>query len=196
MKRILLAALLGFSHFTYAQWSGQSNVNTPVAVANDIQYTANAVSDGNGGVIVAWTDWRNGNADVYIQRLNAAGVPQWTANGIAVTNIPGNQSFPILSADGAGGVFMVWTDNTSGTNDIYAQRINASGTLLWTASGKPVCTAANDQHAGELKPFGTDGMLIAWNDYRLSTQPDIYAQYLDGSGNPQWVANGILICNA
>src|SRR5438552_1680065 len=36
--------------------------------------------DGSGGAFVVWQDPRNGLDDIYAQRVNAAGVPQWAAN--------------------------------------------------------------------------------------------------------------------
>ena len=40
------------------------------------------VPDGSGGMFAVWEDYRGGTGRIYAQRLNAAGVPQWTANGI------------------------------------------------------------------------------------------------------------------
>ena len=47
--------------------------------------------------------------------------------------------------DGAGGAIIVWADERWGTADvdIYAQRIDGSGSPLWAANGAPVCTASS-----------------------------------------------------
>jgi hypothetical protein len=48
-------------------------------------------------------DYRNGtDSDVYVQRVSAAGVPQWTAGKAAMSSAPGDQLNPkLVSAGGA-----------------------------------------------------------------------------------------------
>ena len=40
------------------------------------------IPDGMGGAIIAWGDGRNGKNDIYVQRMDSYGVPQWTPNGV------------------------------------------------------------------------------------------------------------------
>ncbi|HSG27227.1 MAG TPA: hypothetical protein VLA34_02015, partial [Candidatus Krumholzibacterium sp.] len=44
-------------------------------------YTPMIVEDGAGGCIVAWIDYRSGRS-LYAQRVNFAGLPMWTTNGV------------------------------------------------------------------------------------------------------------------
>src|SRR5207249_7598012 len=55
--------------------------------ANDQDFPQ-IVSDGRGGAIVAWEDYRGGKGDVYAQHVVASGVadPAWTANGTLLRN--------------------------------------------------------------------------------------------------------------
>src|SRR5206468_3053271 len=102
------------------------------------------VSDGTGGAIVAWSDYRSGGSyDVYAQRVNSAGAVLWTFNGVALCTVAGEQSLPSIAQDGAGGAVVTWQDYRSGQGDIYAQRVNASGTPLWTLDGVAICTSGN-----------------------------------------------------
>jgi hypothetical protein len=52
----------------------------PVSSAPGRQTKAVSVSDGAGGVLVAWEDDRtlSGTSDVYAQRLGPTGTPLWT----------------------------------------------------------------------------------------------------------------------
>jgi hypothetical protein len=154
------------------------------------------VSDGAGGAIIAWQDYRSGsNNDIYAQRGSAAGVVQWTSNGVAICNPPGHQSSPQLFGDGVGGTIIVWTDNRSGTNyDIYAQRVNAIGSYLWTYQGVAICTAASEQTNPFLAGDGAGGAIITWVDQRSGTNADIYAQRVSTAGMVQWASNGVVIC--
>src|SRR5262245_30682928 len=63
------------------KWSSNA---APVCTVAGLQDAVLIAVDGSGGAIVGWTDERNGPADIYAQRLDAAGAPVWTVNGVAV----------------------------------------------------------------------------------------------------------------
>ena len=99
-----------------AGWPHDPNSgNVPLCTAANQQYSSTIVSDGAGGAIVTWYDIRSGNYDIYAQRVNAAGVPQWTANGVALCTAANNQYSPTIVSDGAGGAIVTWYDYRSGT---------------------------------------------------------------------------------
>ena len=100
------------------------------------------VSDGAGGAIVVWMDQRSGGPASYVQKLSAAGVVQWTANGVAVCTTNGHMD-PALVADGSGGAIVAWADGgRSPTWEIYAQKVNSQGQLQWTTAGLVICATA------------------------------------------------------
>jgi hypothetical protein len=160
-----------------------------VCTAGTGQNIPHVTSDGAGGAIVTWYDYRNGWADIYAQRLNAAGTPLWMVDGVAICNASREQYNPRIASDGAGGAIITWYDYRSDTNyDIYAQRVSAAGAVLWTADGVAVCTRTGDQKDPQIVSDGVGGAIIAW-DFG-----DINAQRLDSSGTPLWTANGIIVC--
>ena len=160
------------------------------------QTTPVLVEDGNGGAIITWTDARNGNRDIYAQRIDSTGNVLWTANGVAVVAKPNAQQDPHLVSDGAGGAIVAWQDSANGFWDIYAQRINNNGTTLWTTTGVPVCTAILSQINERMTSNGAGGAILTWQDYRNTNDYDIYAQCIDSSGMVQWTANGVAICTS
>jgi hypothetical protein len=90
-----------------------------------------------------------------------------------------------------------WYDQFGGANsDIYAQRINGSGAVQWTANGVTISTAAYFQRSPKIVSDGSSGAFITWHDSRRFTTTDIYAQRIDGSGAVQWTANGVAISTA
>ncbi len=176
-----------------AQWTANG---VAVTAATSMQFLGDLVSDGAGGIIVAWQDRRTPDNDIYVQRLNGSGVPQWTANGVALTATVGAGDWsPRLAADGSGGAIVAWQkfDTVSGTDDIYAQRVNASGAPQWTANGVPICTAASDQTDIMMVSDGAGGAIITWDDGRPATYSDIYAQRVNSAGVVQWAANGVAV---
>ena len=153
------------------------------------------VSDGAGGAIVTWVDTRSGNSDIYAQRVSAAGVVKWTANGVALCAATEDQEAPQITSDGANGAIVAWYDARSGNNDIYARRVDASGVVQWTANGVALCTATGDQSDPKTISDGEGGAIVTWNDGRGGSN-DIYAQRVDASGAVQWTANGVALCTA
>jgi hypothetical protein len=167
-----------------------------VAVSNAAgdQSGPQIVADGSGGAIIAWQDNRNGDFDVFVQRLNGAGVPQWAANGVAVTGAD-DQINPHLVSDGAGGAIIAWEDFRNSTligTDIFAQRVNGAGLLQWGPAGRPVSTAAGDQFAPQIVADGSGGAIIAWQDTRGGSM-DVYAQRLNSFGQPLGTFDGVAI---
>jgi hypothetical protein len=75
-------------------------------------------------------------ADIYAQRVNAYGVVQWTANGVAISTASLRQDDATIVSDGSGGAIVAFTTEILGNgNRVYAQRVNAGGTPQWTPNG-------------------------------------------------------------
>lgn len=179
----------------HATWPLDGN---PVSTFANNQQTPTIVSDGAGGAIVTWSDYRNGaTSDVYVQRVNAAGVPQWTPDGVALCLALSDQYEPKIVSDGAAGAIVMWIDYRNGaTADVYAQRVDAAGSPQWTPDGVPLCTATNDQVPTTIVSDGAGGAIVAWHDLRNGSTYDIYAQRVDAAGSAQWGANGVAVCAA
>jgi hypothetical protein len=182
-----------------ASGSASWTVNgVPICTAVGDQDYPELVSDCSGGAIITWEDGRSaGNKDVYAQRIDAFGVISWVANGVSVCSATGNQENPCIVPDGAGGAIVAWSDYRTGKHyDVYAQRIDASGAVLWKANGAPICTAIRDQSLSEIISDASGGAIITWSDYRNGINYDIYAQRVGGSGSNLWTANGAPVCLA
>ena len=166
-----------------------------VCSATNHQNRPQIVSDGAGGAIICWMDYRTGAYDIYAQRVDANGSMLWLANGVLVCGATGGQTGVKMVTDGAGGAIICWTDSRGAAYDIYARRVNASGTVLWTSDGVAVCAAAGNQYNAAMVSDGAGGAIIGWEDYRGSSS-DVYAQRLNASGTALWDAGGVVACAA
>ena len=152
-----------------------------VAACEGYQFFPVVASDGGGGAIVAWGERRNELFhNVYAQRVSASGAPAWAAGGIALSNKTDRVTVMDLRmvSDGAGGGIVTWMLRwPTGENDIdlYAQRVDNSGTPQWAAGGVTVCAAREQQMELEIAPDGAKGAIVSWTDNRKSDL-DIYAQ--------------------
>ncbi|KPJ59273.1 MAG: hypothetical protein AMJ46_11940 [Latescibacteria bacterium DG_63] len=154
------------------------------------------VSDGAKGAIIAWHDMRGGEyRDIYVQRVDSSGVALWAVDGVAASAAEDNQMDPRIVSDGTGGAIMTWRDYRTVTDyDVYAQRVDADGNVMWTEDGEAVCLAPEHQFFPEIASDNAGGAIIAWYDYRNATDANIYAQRLDPSGDTLWVENGVGVC--
>ncbi len=199
-------AVSGGSYNVYAQHvtaAGNAVWNaggTPVCAAVNDQTEPNLATDGAGGALVVWQDYRNfvGTfTDIYAQRMYANGSAAWTLDGVPVCTQGDFQFPPTIAADKTGGAIIAWGDyrNSMG-QDQYAQRVGANGAMLWAPNGIAISIAPHDQASQQMVADGAGGAVIAWQDLRDGSVHDIYAQRVNGSGVVQWTADGLVVCNA
>ncbi len=171
-----------------------------ICMTSGDQMRASIVSDGSGGAIIAWEDIRDGNWDIYAQRVDGSGDVQWATNGIAICTAPEDQQHELywqqythMLSDDLGGAIIIWRDRRRDYGDIYAQRVDRSGDILWMEDGVAICTALDYQHWPVMVSDGSRGAIVAWVDGR-NGHWDIYAQRVDSVGDVLWVDDGVAIC--
>ncbi|MBI5838431.1 MAG: T9SS type A sorting domain-containing protein [Candidatus Eisenbacteria bacterium] len=151
------------------QWGASG---TTVCNAASDQSGAQLCSDGGTGTILAWYDSRNaGDMDIYAQRLNSSGAAQWTANGVVVCNTALPQEYPRVVTDGAGGAIITWVDFRNSTWDMFGQRLGSAGAPQWTANGLALCLSHNVDFTSAMVSVadGSGGVLVAWDDHRVTS---------------------------
>jgi len=81
-KRILFSVLfliVSLSGNIYSQWSTDPTVNNPICTEGHTQEYPAITGDGSGGAIITWDDHRDGNFNIYAQRINSSAAAQWAA---------------------------------------------------------------------------------------------------------------------
>ena len=177
---------------------------TPVCIATGDQQNAKIIQTSDGDFIITWDDGRGIDYNIYAQKFDSRGNPQWTLDGIPVCNASGAQFHNRPFSDGYGGVYILWWDGRSGTDfDIYAQRIDSSGAPLWDVDGIPISNLGGDQIGfdvcsdGLISDGGPGGIIVTWQDEREGNNLwDIYAQRITLNGVTLWDDNGTVVCNA
>ncbi|MHA1187164.1 MAG: hypothetical protein ACTSSK_09880 [Candidatus Heimdallarchaeota archaeon] len=127
--------------------------------------------------------------------FNSPNVKAWGSTAIPVCLAPEDQGHAKMALTSDGNVVFVWSDARNGAGDIYAQKFDPFGNPLWALNGVPICTAPEGQMYCVPIPDKNGGVIIIWQDYRSSSDSDIYAQRINSSGDPMWALNGIPICN-
>jgi hypothetical protein len=185
-----------------AAWPSDPLVNLPVCTAAGDQIGPTAVTDGMGGVVIAWTGETftdGGNTrhfDIYVQHVLASGIvdPAWRADGEALSNGPWDQGYPAIVADGAGGAIVTWEDGYS--VGILAQHILGSGLVdpAWPGGGYRLGSG----HYPYIVTDGLGGAIVSWHTGTNNTNSDVYAQHVLASGgvDPSWPVGGQALCTA
>jgi hypothetical protein len=148
-----------------------------------------AIAD-DGSYVMAWTDNRNGNTDIYAQRFDMSG--NAIDSNILINDDIGisYQYNPSVAMTSDGTYIIVWQDRRSDNYDIYVQHFDASGNAIGPN------TIINDDDSSfyqsdpSIAMIDNGSYLISWRDYR-NDNPDIYAQRFDASGNA--IGSNILI---
>ncbi|MCD4692493.1 MAG: T9SS type A sorting domain-containing protein [Calditrichales bacterium] len=168
-----------------------------ISEAANAQEYPKAVSDGIGGVIIVWHDGQNtGTNQIYSQRIDASGNLLWPIGGALVTSANTVNGSVDLIQDGSGGIIAAWADSRGGDEDIYCQRLDASGNRMWGENDVQLCDTSYSQGSPVVVPDDESGVYIIWNDNRAGYgTSDLFAQRVDSSGMIQWVENGIGIIN-
>ena len=171
----------------------------PIATGLGDEMQNTMLPDGEGGMIIAYTHSYAGNDDLYAKRFNANGTMVWQ-NTLVISEAEGSQSDIRMAALNDGNFVFTWADKRSADTDIYAQKINLAGDLLW-GSYLIVYSDQNGLARPQVNPrivkTSDNGVIIVWEDFRLDTQnPDLFAQKISASGIKQWSEEGIALCTA
>ncbi len=118
----------------------------------------------------------------------------WIEDGVALCPYPSDQWYAYLTPDAAGGAIITWWEyrTESNSSDIFCQRINRDGNILWAQDGVSICIAPGAQADPQISADGSGGAIISWRDKRSGTF-DIYAQRIDADGHFQWATNGVSV---
>ena len=169
-------------------WAADERINSDSGTT--YQGGSAVAVDGSGNAVVVWRDDRNGNSDIYAQKLDGSGDKLWAVDKrINSDGGTADQDYLTVAVDGSGNPIVVWQDDRNSNNDIYAQRLDGSGNKLW---GPDVRVNSDGGTAGQYDPTvavdGSGKAVIVWQDYR-NGNPDIYAQEVDGSGTRVWATD-------
>ena len=93
--------------------------------------------DGANGSYAFWADKRGGTTvgtAIYAQHLDAAGTPQWPANGKPLYQTHGREIWAIKAVPWRGGTLLAWVQGPFGIggDTVYSQFYNAAGVAQWT----------------------------------------------------------------
>ncbi len=179
---------------TYAQ-KADASTHDPLWIPDvQIDPAANQTSpaiahDSTGKIFVAWSDTRNGNQDVYLEKHGTDGTDLWGGpKKVSTTAESADQTEPAVAADSTDGCRIVWRDARTDNGDIYLHRCDAAGNYTFPANVRvddaPVNTAQSDPDIVRVANAG-DEFYISWQDARADAG-NIHLQRVNAHGVALW----------
>ncbi|WP_156511021.1 MULTISPECIES: T9SS type A sorting domain-containing protein [Emticicia] len=197
MKYFLVSLLFICSvEMGYTQWKSNTSTPTVVSAAPDFQYAVLYSIDDNANSFYVWADYRDNLIDLYAQKLDAKGTPQWTKDGLRIGRILDKSTFiytpKLIKPDGKGGAYILWHRcidvNKTDRRNLYAQYVSSEGKAQWAADGVKVTEqelTSDDANDGvlELNDLKNDKLLITFNNFNRTTNDNVvYTKKLNYSG--------------
>ena len=148
-------------------------------------YSSLSISiDGSGNFGITWSDWRNGDYDIYVQRYSKAGTTLGANFKVNDDQGSAEQSFPSISIDGSGNFVITWQDYRNGDADIYTQRYSSNNGIALGINFKVNDDQRSaDQSVPSISIDGSGNFVITWQDDRNGRYySDIYAQRYSSDG--------------
>jgi hypothetical protein len=163
MKLPLLLIIIFVSFQTvHTQW-GDTLTNNPVFRGPFTQFGPRGVTDGAHGAIIVWVDAENAYVTgIYAQRVEGpTGNRMFDSSGVEIFKgtLTGGERFADAVSDGEGGAIVIWGTLNTSVGFVYAQRINGSGTLLWSQA-VPLTNGPRISSRARIIPDGFGGAII------------------------------------
>lgn len=157
---------------------------------NGSEKAVQIASDNLGGAILVWETTGN---SMLAQRIDSKGNILWQEGGLLVSNGPAEGSQ--LISDDSGGAIIAYMrmipseehKHSYSGSDIYAQRVDAEGNILWRPDGVPICVGPSNPESPRIVSDGSGGAIIFFYEY----EPSICAQRIDGNGARLWSEDDI-----
>jgi hypothetical protein len=160
------------------------------------QGTRACVAVGASRFIIGWFGGGGGAFQHRAQMFDLVGNRLWGLAGAPISGVFNSTSSAVgLSADCCRQSVWLWSENRTGTKDIFAQKLDSTGARCWDSTGIWIGTA--DTVNGD--PFsatvdGRGGAIAAWPQYRGPGNWDTYAQHVDSAGHLCWSDTGLAVC--
>jgi len=141
---------------------------------------------GWGKTIVAWTDLRYRNWDVFVQSLDNNGSPLGVNIRVNDDYSTSPQHEPEVALSPEGWFVVTWYDGRNGDDDIYLQKFDSAGNPVGENIVVNHGTTATRQKFPSAAIGGNGVIYVVWTDWRNGSYPansDIFCQRFDSELN-------------
>ncbi|MBU0509147.1 T9SS type A sorting domain-containing protein [bacterium] len=162
---VALLSVLVLVGVAVADWPDDPNLNLAICNHTGEQMLPKIAATSDGGCYVGWHDNASGNLDLYLQRLDGEGVPQWQENGLCINNRVQDMGLADwdLAVDDEDYCIIATYDLRAGSDwDIYGYRVSPGGQPVWGASGLVISDNANFEADPRIAVTTGGNVVFAW----------------------------------
>jgi hypothetical protein len=180
--------LFGLASAAKASWPASADSNLLICNRAGEQTVPKVAAAADGGCYVCWQDQASGNYDLYLQRLDAQGVPQWVSGGLLISNHPQetwitDYDMTVDSADHA--VIAINDIRNGGDWDIYAYRISPMGLSVWGANGLTISDNEDFEPDPRVIATRSGNIVFAWME-ETATSTVVNVRKVTPAGADAW----------
>jgi hypothetical protein len=186
---LVVAVIVLLTAQAFASWPASADTNFAVCRRTGQQDVAKVAVTSDGGCYVSWYDWASGNWDIYLQRLDSSGTPQWQTNGILIDGHT-QESWVTdydLAVDREDHAILSMNDiRSGGDRDIYAYRISPAGAFVWGADGIALSNNSDFEPGPRIAVTSGGNIVFAWQQETTTNGNVINLRKLTPAGADVW----------
>lgn len=132
-------------------------------------YNPQAILASDSTIITSWINENQSDRNIFVQKFWLKGKERWQIDGVSYMRLKGDQFGQNLIGDNKGGAIIAWFDSRQPKRkpDLYAQRINKKGELIWPREGIPIATSDNSEKSYlSINRDQNDGVIAVFKDKR------------------------------
>lgn len=189
----VLIMCLTIGQAAWGQWSSDPSANLPLAdKPNNDQVQPKIKPLPNNQWFVSWFDADPNSPppvgyDVYVQRLDSAGVEQFPHDGNMVADLSNSSTEDYgLDSDTTGNALLAFLDTREGRNQqVTAAKINKAGNPLWGTYGVQLTSNGAGHYSPKITGTSDGGVVVAWSE-GVGSNLNVKIQKLDKNGHLVW----------
>jgi hypothetical protein len=174
MKTKIILLLLAVTSSLTAQWEPDVRLTNNTAISHTSNNNAWCIAASGSVVHVVWTDYRDGNYEIYYKRSTDGGVSWGTDTRLTINTAI--SYFPSVAVSGSV-VHVVWMDDRNGNDEIYYKR-STDGGISWGTDTR----LTNNTALSEGPSVASSGSVVhvVWQDERDGNREIYYKRSTDG----------------
>lgn len=139
-------------------------------------------SDREGGVVVGWVEYKNGNHEIFIQRVDGDGLRLWGPKGIKLCTIHGIRRAPVIKSNGIGEFYVLWSDHRNDNWCVYAQKVDSYGKPQWKRHGVLISDPLNDAYSPAFGETNSEGLYVLFEEFAAPAADNIKCVHISEEG--------------
>jgi hypothetical protein len=188
LLNLVMVMTLSLPLSSFAQWSSDPMVNTPIDLSQGLQTIPKVAIDHlSGNVYIVYYSFASGNYDVILQYLDHQGYLVWP-EPLVVSNHLQDPMLTDIAAltDSEGNCIITFSDLRNGSLDVYVYKISPDGQFLYGEDGIRLSDNPGEEFRPVLCLTTDNSAIVSWIEDNAETGNHLVMASIDVAGNLLW----------